>query len=379
MARCAIVVDLGFGDAGKGLTTDYLASLHPDESVVIRFSGGHQVGHTVCTDTFQHTFSNFGSGTLRGVPTYYSEYTSIFPPAIALEAEDLTAFDPRLIFHPLAMLTTAYDVAYNRATEKLNKHGSCGLGFGATIERNKDDVFFFANDLDWDWMVTQRLNSIALYYEQKIQKLGSPDLLAYYMEELMGYDDADYKRHCQKIRSLYVIKKLEQLVPEFQHFIFEGSQGILLDTRHGIYPHTTWSATTSEHALTIIRSCWKVDLPEVTLYYVTRCYQTRHGNGPMSSVHPVSLIGAAAETNVENEFQGVFRTAALDPQLLAYALKSDDIYHDNFAISKNLVITCLDQLPNFYAEDLLTRLPVSFKTVYGSYGPRATDIRQIYP
>ena len=50
MPKCSIVIDLGFGDAGKGLTTDFLASQHPEKSVVIRFSGGHQIGHTVSTD-----------------------------------------------------------------------------------------------------------------------------------------------------------------------------------------------------------------------------------------------------------------------------------------------------------------------------------------
>ena len=41
-----IVVGIGFGDEGKGLTTSSLVS-SLNKPVVIRFNGGHQAGHTV--------------------------------------------------------------------------------------------------------------------------------------------------------------------------------------------------------------------------------------------------------------------------------------------------------------------------------------------
>ncbi len=63
MARA--VIGLGFGDEGKGITTDYLCS-RANNPLVIRFSGGQQAGHTVVNKFGKHTFSNFGSGTLRG-------------------------------------------------------------------------------------------------------------------------------------------------------------------------------------------------------------------------------------------------------------------------------------------------------------------------
>ena len=129
MITCSLVIDLGFGDAGKGLTTDFLASQHPEKSLLVRFSGGHQIGHTVSTEKLTHTFSNFGSGTLLGVPTYYSEHTTLFPPAILDEGNFLKTYQPKLYVHPLAMITTFYDIAFNRAIEKQHRHGSCGLGF----------------------------------------------------------------------------------------------------------------------------------------------------------------------------------------------------------------------------------------------------------
>ena len=69
-----IVVDLGFGDAGKGATVDYLCSPDADLNVsaVVRFNGGAQAAHNVVVDGRHHTFSQFGSGTFSGVSTILS-------------------------------------------------------------------------------------------------------------------------------------------------------------------------------------------------------------------------------------------------------------------------------------------------------------------
>jgi len=372
MPKCSIVIDLGFGDAGKGATTHFLASQQPEESLVVRFSGGHQVGHTVTTRELEHTFSNFGSGTLQGVPTYYSAHTTLFPPAILQEGNYLKAYQPKLYVHPLAKITTIYDIAYNRAVEKQQGHGSCGLGFGATIARDRDEVYFYANDLQFPWVIQQRLQSIQNFYQSKIAQQPQA-VQEYYADELQHYDEAYFIESCLNIKSFYEIAQLAQLADTYQHFIFEGSQGILLDTQHGFHPHTTWSATTSKNAIELILT--ELGDAQITMYYVTRCYQTRHGNGPMSSTTPVTLINNAHEANVTNEFQGEFRTRALDPDLLNYALSCDAIHQQDLSLTKNLVVTCLDQLPDFSVEQLLEQLSISFTKVYGSFGPRLEHLK----
>ncbi|MBW2960558.1 adenylosuccinate synthetase [Mesonia aestuariivivens] len=374
MPKSSIVIDLGFGDAGKGVTTDFLASQQPEESLVVRFSGGHQVGHTVTTENLEHTFSNFGSGTLQGVPTYYSEHTTLFPPAILQEGRFLKAYSPRLYFHPLAMISTIYDIAYNRALEKQQNHGSCGLGFGATIARNREEVYFYANDLRYKWVIEQRLNSIKNYYEAKLSQQPQT-VQTYYENELKNYNEAFFIESCLEMQSFYTIAKLAELANSFQHFIFEGSQGILLDTQHGFYPHTTWSSTTSKNAIQLIEK--ELNDTQISIYYVTRCYQTRHGNGPMSDMPNVTLINNENEANVTNEFQGEFRTKALDPELLNYALSCDAIHHQQLPITKKLMITCLDQLPDFSVANLLQEISVSFLEIYGSYGPSSKTIQVI--
>jgi adenylosuccinate synthase len=57
MKKAQIVIGLGFGDEGKGITTDFLAQQNP-ESVVIRFSGGQQAAHTVMIDDKKHIHSS---------------------------------------------------------------------------------------------------------------------------------------------------------------------------------------------------------------------------------------------------------------------------------------------------------------------------------
>jgi len=61
-----IVVDLGYGDAGKGTVVDWLCSQPAGEPVrprtIVRFNGGAQAAHNVVTaDGQHHTFAQFGS------------------------------------------------------------------------------------------------------------------------------------------------------------------------------------------------------------------------------------------------------------------------------------------------------------------------------
>ncbi len=369
-----IVVDLGFGDAGKGLTVDYLAQEAVDTNLVVRFSGGHQVGHTVVRDGRRHTFSNFGAATMLGVPTYYLPETTLFPPAAVVEAGYLNPVRPELLVHPLAMVTTPFDVAYNRATERVNGHGSCGVGFGATVERHGLGIVFYAKDLVSPWMIRQRLRSVDAYYRSKAAASGVGSA---YEREASAVDAAAFVDACTEYLEMVTFARVDELPVGRPNLILEGSQGIMLDQVHGVFPHVTRAYTTSKTALDTIRSQSLTDAVDtyIDIYYVTRCYQTRHGNGPMSSSAPVILENADDEANVENEFQGAFRTAELDPELLNYALASDAVYHEGVEVRKHLMITCLDQRPGFDVSGLLGQLDTEFASVTTSYGPCAVDCK----
>lgn len=49
---------------------------------------------------------------------------------------------------------------------------------------------------------------------------------------------------------------------------------------HGVFPNVTYAHTTSKNAYEI---CKKLDIEDIEMYYVTRSYATRHGNGWMSN------------------------------------------------------------------------------------------------
>lgn len=172
----------------------------------------------------------------------------------------------------------------------------------------------------------------------------------------------------------------------YSNLVFEGSQGIMLDKDHGIFPNVTYANTTSKNAFDIISKLNNLNLEDlngytifkddIEIYYITRCYQTRHGNGYMSSEGNISLINNQEEINVKNQYQGEFRVGELDYNILKYALEIDNIYSNN--ISKNLIMTCLDQRPEFIPDySKLADNKIYFKNIYNSYSTESKNIKKL--
>ncbi len=374
MSKYSFVIDLGFGDCGKGITVDYLASRSPDETVVVRFSGGHQVGHTVEVEGRMHTFSNFGAGSFRGVPTYYSQHCVVFPSAMLAEYEVIADLHPKLIYHPLVKVCTAYDVAFNRALEQFNQHGSCGVGFGACIERNEGPNKLFATGLTNSFVLQQKLNAIRIYYLKRVKAYRNQQLLEMYLKELEGYQEQRFINQCIDSLDLCEIRRHDWIGTKHKHIIFEGSQGILLDQDHGFFPHVTRSHTTCRNAMRILSD---IDGSggEIDFYYLSRCYQNRHGNGPMSKEGDIGLVNNEKEANKTNAYQGAFRVGELDAQLLQYALTCDQLYRAKSNSKDHLVLTCLDQRPDFDPLAWLSENQMSIGNLIGSYSPDSKDFR----
>jgi adenylosuccinate synthase len=114
----SIIVDMGFGDAGKGLCTDAAARRlrlrEPSCPVrVIRFNGGAQAGHNVVlADGRHHTFSQFGSASfLAGAETVLLDSVVVHPTALIheaqlLESKGVRAPLTRIQIEPRALVTT---------------------------------------------------------------------------------------------------------------------------------------------------------------------------------------------------------------------------------------------------------------------------------
>ena len=155
--------------------------------------------------------------------------------------------------------------------------------------------------------------------------------------------------------------------------IAEGSQGLLLDQHHGFFPHVTRSNTGTKNLI-------EMGL-EPELFLVTRAYQTRHGNGPMSNIGlDLNLIKNKDETNVYNEYQGEFKKTVLDLSLLQYATYKDEYIRDNI-LNATLVITCIDQLNTRFPITLTLKNDIKYfdnKNAFVKFIKNQLNVKEVY-
>lgn len=194
----------------------------------------------------------------------------------------------------------------------------------------------------------RKLDAIRSYYREKIERETK------YIFDQFDHDTEDcqlfgYILELRELLEEGVIKMVNEADvfscgQEWQTFIFEGAQGVLLDLNFGYAPHVTKSNTTSRNALEMQHRNFDKSEIDVEVFYVTRAYQTRHGAGPFYQCrHPMLLNNTESETNQYNEFQREFRISCLNVDELNYALSCDMNFSSG--IKKSLTITCLDQLP----------------------------------
>ena len=148
MTRSAhVVIGANFGDKGKGLVTDHLAASLGAGTLVVRFNGGAQAGHTVQTpDGRRHVFHHIGAGAFAGAATYLSRYLHANPLLLADELAALRSLgvEPAYTVDPDAWLTTPFDMMVNQMAEEARgraRHGSCGLGINETVTRSEHQRF----------------------------------------------------------------------------------------------------------------------------------------------------------------------------------------------------------------------------------------------
>jgi adenylosuccinate synthase len=318
-----VVLGAGFGDEGKGLVTDWLCR-SCKQPIVIRFSGGQQAGHTVVANGLRHVFSNFGSGTLQGAPTYFSRFCTIEPIGLLNELAALLdkGVQPLLYIDAQCPVTTPYDIARNR---QYHPHGSCGVGVGDTLNREEQYYSLTFADLFSPWVLQTRLDLLRTFFYKE-----------YAAASMEAFLDC-----CAAVVSSPSIRSTQGLPLGFSDHIYEGSQGLLLDQHFGFFPYVTRSNTGTTNAVALHGS------RELEVYLVTRAYQTRHGAGPMSNEHlPHNIKANPQETNVCNSYQGEFRRSLLDLSLVEYAINRDELLRSTN--NRHLVITCLDHVKDEY-------------------------------
>lgn len=317
--RVSVVLGLTFGDEGKGVTTQWLcmqALKYGRKPLVARFNGGAQAAHTVNYRGEEHICSTYGSGVLLGVPTFLTK-DFYFDPICAYN-EYLTISDkkPVLMAHPDCRVVTPYDVIAGVNNKKVIKDGSCGKGLFQTFERYNNASFeSILSQKDSEHHLRAFLEHVRQYYHAD-SNIELEDLFVHSMQELPLTVTAAPKTDSKT------------------EIIYEGAQGLLLDMDYGFYPHVTPSHTGLDNIP-------EEQLQGANVYLVTRTYTTRHGNGYEPRHELLWDLSDKHEINVNNKYQGAFKTGMLEYGLIHKAIDRHhlDVWQKRHHLHYHLMVT----------------------------------------
>lgn len=396
MKHYDVIIGAQYGDEGKGLVTDFVSSQYPS-SQVVRFNGGAQASHSVVRDGKRHAFSHFGSNSfLPNSTTYLSRFFIMNPHRFTEEVQQLK-FTPSVSAHFSCPITTIYDMAINQGLEynrslkaQDERHGSCGYGINETVERtlNTLDPLALVDVKQPDVLYNKMVEIRDEYFPRRIEELQL--ILPKFIAKVVNNKDT-VEMECNILTDNFLEIPTHFNIPEHPHIVFEGAQGLLLSEKWCEWtPHVTRSYTGIRNVLLLTDPSDS----EYDIYYVTRCYTTRHGNGPLKhecGIEPYPRI--VDLNNVYNPHQEHLRFAWLDIDLLVNSIL-DDISAIPVGVRHriNVVMTCMDQLDSSitYVQDgkmYVVSVPY-FKQMISehlkqkgvdkilfSYGPSASDIK----
>lgn len=380
--KVSVVLDVSYGDCGKGRVVDSIID-KKEKNLVVRFSGGHQALHNVSHGEISHIFSNLGSGTLKGADTLWDEYCTFYPITFINEyyvLKDKVDFSSINIYiDENAKVCTIYDVLINQNLELSNQHGSCGLGVGHTIYRHETDDHayqIYARDLKYPWILKTKLENFKKYFYTGITQNNDTSQINELEEQYLSA--CDIIRRMPNVHIISTDSKTNLLFGDkYDHIIFEGSQGILLDRDFGVaFPNVTRSYTTYKNILSYLNTYIMILDIKPDIYYVSRCYQTRHGNGPLLGEDAFDMniyFDFNGETNSYNRWQGEFRYAPISFDMIEYAISCnrslDPYVNDN--VESYMIYTCIDQYRNTNLGPGNVEIPIA--------GTNAVYISTIYP
>jgi adenylosuccinate synthase len=339
--KLSVVIGANYGDEGKGRTVDYLSD---PQTLVVRFNGGAQAGHTVATvGDHRHVFHHFGSGTFKGAGTFLTRYFVVNPILFSQEHPELQRYRPQIFVDPRCRITTPWDMMLNQAVENKRagkRHGSCGLGVNETVTREEHGFGLLFKNLENTNVLMAKLDRIINEWVPQRMKELQIDV-----NDLPHVDEWKVRERFIEDCTYVFDNCWHWDWPNrwgcFNHLVFEGAQGLRLDELGEDFPYVTRSRTGLTNVMALLREAGLWENLEV--YYVTRPYLTRHGAGPLANElagPPYPTI--VDPTNVPHPYQGTIRYAWLDLDVLARNIAKD---LGKTQARGHLVLTCLDQVP----------------------------------
>ena len=347
------VIGAAYGDEGKGLVTDFLAhrALAHGRTIVARFNGGAQAGHTVqLPNGGRHVFHHWGSGALAGASTYLGPRFAVHPLLWRQETERLAELGACLDLYvdPRAPITLPSDVMINQAIEAArgpDRHGSCGVGFGEACERlEHEGMRLTVGELEamTDEQVLAKMKAIVdQYVPARLEALGLPANAL----EAVVHQPAIWERFLDDCRCFLINATLAppDMLAGFDTVIFEGAQGLALDEELGDFPYVTRSKTGLPY---LVELAEQAGVKGVEVFYLTRSYTTRHGAGPLPFECDDQDLGRIQDaTNLPNDYQGTLRFAPLQPVALLERIRRDQQrVQTPLELTFGLAMSCLDQV-----------------------------------
>ncbi len=284
-----VVVGAQWGDEAKGKLVDYLAQ---NASMVVRYGGGNNAGHSVTVEGVEYKFHLIPSGILNAeLECIISDGVVIDPGVLVKEIESLKARGlsvERLRLSSSAHLILPYHIRLDQLQEASrggDKIGTTGRGVGPAYADKAARIGIRLGEFVDPVRFRARLEMVLAEKNALISKL-------YGMEPLNGEAIfAEYSEYAVYLKPF--VMDTAELV--YRHaaqdkpgVVFEGAQGSLLDLDMGTYPYVTSSHPIAGGA------CIGTGVGPTMLdavIGVAKSYTTRVGAG----VFPTELLNATGD------------------------------------------------------------------------------------
>ena len=342
--KTAVIIGAQWGDEGKGKIVDVLSE---NFSVVARYAGGHNAGHTVIIAGQKYILQLVPCGVLRqGCRSVIGNGVVLDPMALLKEVATLRAAGVAVDGHLFVSNRAQVILPYHRMMELGSENapgrvkiGTTSRGIGPAYEDKMGRRGLRVADLLDLKLLKTHINNACAEKNMIAHALFNSDPL----DADRMY--AEYAEASARIAPFVcdTAALLNQAIAQGHSVLFEGAQGTMLDIDHGTYPFVTSSSATSGGAVT------GTGVPPTSIdsvIGVTKAYCTRVGGGPFpSEAHDAHGENLRARGNEYGAVTGrPRRTGWLDLPLLRYAGMINGISW--------LVVTKLDVL------DELAEIPV---------------------
>ena len=288
-----VVVGTQWGDEGKGKLTDLLAK---EMSMVVRYQGGHNAGHTIVVDGETFALQLIPSGVLYGhITPVIGNGVVVDPEVLLKEVDTLNAKGvdtSRLKVSGNAHLIMPYHQELDRVTERYlgkNKLGTTKRGIGPAYADKASRVGLRVQDLldpkifreKLDVVIKEKNGILAKVYNRL--SLRAADIAGRYLDE-----------YAPRIAPMIAdtVGMVHEALDAGQHVLLEGAQATFLDLDHGTYPFVTSSNPTAGGAC-VGAGVGPRDISRVI--GIAKAYVTRVGSGPF----PTEVDGDVADLLVE--------------------------------------------------------------------------------